>query len=93
VYKATNRASRNDVSPTTVTASRAERSDSTSAANPTRRTMAVPLMDSRRAVDHSSRSSQLLENLLATNSGIVRSNQYHCDNYEAVEFSVLRHKE
>jgi 2-iminobutanoate/2-iminopropanoate deaminase len=25
--------------------------------------------------------------------GIVRGNQYHCDNYEAVELSVLSHKE
>jgi hypothetical protein len=29
----------------------------------------------------------------ALNGGIVRSSQYHCDNNEVVELSVLRHKE
>ena len=33
------------------------------------------------------------ENLLPTHGRIVRGNQYHCDNYEAVELSVLRYKE
>src|ERR1700746_1214876 len=32
-------------------------------------------------------------NLLRTNSRIVPGSQYHGDNYEAVELSVLRHKE
>jgi hypothetical protein len=39
-----------------------------------------------------SRSSQLL-NRLQTNRKIVRNDQYHGDDYEAVELSVLRHKE
>src|SRR5690349_418026 len=30
---------------------------------------------------------------LLPSSRIVHNDQYHCDNYEAVELSVLRHKE
>jgi len=40
---------------------------------------------------HSSRSSQLLKPP-PNPQQIVRSDQYHCDDYEAVELSVLCHK-
>ncbi len=48
-------------SPTAVTASSAERTDSKFVVNPTRRTITVPPMGSERTSDHSSRSSQLLK--------------------------------
>src|SRR5262245_37302757 len=50
----------------------------------------------RQALVTSSRGDQLADEarrLNSTNGGIVRSSQYHCDNNEVVELSVLRHKE
>src|SRR5262249_25107996 len=49
----------------------------------------------RGRVNHRTREPLLKYSLnrLPTNSGIVPGSQYHADNYEAVELSVLGHKE
>src|SRR5215468_2648154 len=48
----------------------------------------------RGRVNHRTREPLLKysQNSSHRNSRIVPSSQYHCDNYEAVELSALRHK-
>src|SRR6059058_1193357 len=63
------------------------------------RRSAAPAMDPARANSTRARKSSnkgtpptLLPNLLQTSSRIVPRSQYHCDNYEVVELSILGHK-
>src|SRR5262245_38436761 len=63
------------------------------------RRSAAPAMEPARANSTRARKSsnkgtppEELSNLLPTIGRIVPSSQYHCDHYEAVELSVLRHK-